>query len=546
MEIAWWRSAVIYQVYVRSFADGNGDGTGDLSGVRARLRYLADLGVDALWFSPWYPSPMADGGYDVADYRDIDPAYGTLEQAERLIAEARDVGLRTIVDIVPNHVSDQHAWFQAALDAPPGSPARQRFWFRPGRGPGGAEPPNDWSSIFGGPAWTRTKNADGTPGEWYLHLFAPEQPDLNWTHPLVWHEHEQVLQFWFDRGAAGVRIDSAGLLAKHADLPDVDPAHAPGQHVHTDRDEVHDIYRSWRRLADGYPEPRALIGEIWLPDLERLARYLRPGELHTVFNFDFLVCPWEPDRLRASIERSLHFHDQVDAPATWVLSNHDVTRPVTRYGRADTSFAFETKRAGTASDLTLGLRRARAAALLMLALPGSAYVYQGEELGLPEVEDIAPDRIQDPMHFRSGGVDPGRDGSRVPIPWSGAAPPYGFGATGDPWLPQPTTWADLTVEAQQRDPASTLRLYRAALRIRKGEPAFGDGALTWLDAPPDVLAFRRGEDVACVVNLSAGPVALPQHEEVLLASADLDDGRLGSDAAVWLRLTTTDNGWSTR
>ncbi|WP_116950285.1 glycoside hydrolase family 13 protein [Jiangella endophytica] len=539
----WWRSAVIYQVYVRSFADGNGDGTGDLAGVRAKLRYLADLGVDALWFSPWYPSPMADGGYDVADYRDIDPAYGTLRQAEQLIAEARDLGLRTIVDIVPNHVSDQHAWFQAALDSPPGSPARQRFWFRPGRGADGVEPPNDWSSIFGGSAWTRTKNADGTPGEWYLHLFAPEQPDLNWTHPLVWHEHEQILRFWFDRGAAGVRVDSAGLLAKHADLPEIDPGHAPGQHVHTDRDEVHDIYRSWRRLADGYPEPRALIGEIWLPDLERLARYLRPGELHTVFNFDFLACPWEPDRLRTSIEQSLHFHEQVSAPATWVLSNHDVTRPVTRYGRADTSFAFETKRAGTASDLVLGLRRARSAALLMFALPGSAYVYQGEELGLPEVEDIEPDRIQDPMYFRSGGVDPGRDGSRVPVPWSGSAPPYGFSpadATGETWLPQPTTWADLTVEAQQRDPASTLRLYRDALRLRKAEPALGDGTLTWLDAPADVLAFRRGDDVACVVNLSPNPVGLPAHEEVLLASADLEDGRLGSDAAVWLRLPTTD------
>ncbi|SDU62040.1 glycoside hydrolase family 13 protein [Jiangella alkaliphila] len=540
---AWWRSAVIYQVYVRSFADGNGDGTGDLAGVRARLRYLADLGVDALWFSPWYPSPMADGGYDVADYRDIDPAYGTLRQAEELIAEARELGLRTIVDIVPNHVSDQHTWFQAALDAPPGSPARQRFWFRPGRGADGAEPPNDWSSIFGGSAWTRTKNADGTPGEWYLHLFAPEQPDLNWTHPLVWHEHEQILRFWFDRGAAGVRVDSAGLLAKHADLPDLDLDHAPGQHVHTDRDEVHDIYRSWRRLADSYPEPRALIGEIWLPDLERLARYLRPGELHTVFNFDFLACPWEPDRLRASIEQSLHLHEEVGAPATWVLSNHDVTRPVTRYGRADTSFAFETKRAGTASDLILGKRRARAAALLMLALPGSAYVYQGEELGLPEVEDIDPDRIQDPMHFRSGGVDPGRDGSRVPVPWSGTAPPYGFSpddATGEPWLPQPATWADLTVEAQQADPASTLRLYRDALRVRKAAPALGDGTLTWLDTPADVLAFRRGDDVACVVNLSADPVDLPAHEEVLLASADLEDGRLDSDAAVWLRLPTHD------
>ncbi|WP_051426687.1 glycoside hydrolase family 13 protein [Jiangella gansuensis] len=545
---AWWRSAVIYQVYVRSFADGNGDGTGDLAGVRRRLPYLKDLGVDALWFNPWYPSPMADGGYDVADYRDIDPAYGTLHEAEQLIAEARDHGLRTIVDVVPNHVSDQHPWFRAALSAAPGSPSRERFWFRPGRGHAGTEPPNDWSSIFGGPAWTRTKNADGTPGEWYLHLFAPEQPDLNWTHPLVWHEHEQILRFWFDRGAAGIRIDSAGLLVKHADLPDLDHDHAPGEHVHTDRDEVHEIYRSWRRVADGYSEPRVLIGEIWLEDLERLARYLRPGELHTVFNFDFLSCPWDPRRLRKSIETSLRLHDAVGAPATWVLSNHDVTRPPTRYGRADTSFAFAAKRAGTSTDLELGLRRARAAALLSLSLPGSVYIYQGEELGLPEVEDIDPERIQDPMHARSGGVDPGRDGCRVPLPWSGDAPPYGFSpadATGHPWLPQPRDWGPLTVYAQRADPASTLSLYRTALRVRRAEPDLGDGPMSWIDSPPDVLAFRRGERFACVVNLSAHPAALPEHEEVLLSSADLDDGRLASDAAVWLRLPDRTSGTTT-
>lgn len=533
----WWRRAVIYQVYVRSFADRTGDGTGDLAGVRSRLPYLRDLGVDALWFSPWYPSPMADGGYDVADYRAIDPAYGTLAEAEQLIAEARAMGMRTIVDIVPNHVSDQHPWFRAALAARPGSPVRDRFWFRPGRGRAGEEPPNGWMSIFGGPAWTRTKNPDGTAGDWYLHLFAPEQPDLNWDHPDVRREHVEILRFWFDRGAAGVRIDSAALLAKHPDLPEIDPDHRPGEHVHVDRDELHAIYRNWRALADGYPEPRVLIGEIWLPDQQRLARYLRRDELHAAFNFDFLTCPWEPARLRDCIRTTIQVHDQVSAPATWVVSNHDVTRPVTRYGRADTSFSFAAKRAGIETDLVVGSRRARAAALLALALPGSVYIYQGEELGLPEVEDIEPDRIQDPMHFRSGGVDPGRDGARVPLPWSGHAPPYGFsppGAPAEPWLPQPADWAGLTVAAQLADPGSTLRLYRSALRIRRAEPDLRDGPIRWLESPAGVLAFRRGERFACLVNLSGRPVALPADHRPLLSSAPLDGGRLTPDTAIWL------------
>jgi alpha-glucosidase len=535
---AWWRSAAIYQVYVRSFADADGDGTGDLAGVRLRLAYLRDLGVDALWFTPWYPSPMADGGYDVADYRAIDPTFGTLAEAEALITEARALGLRTIVDIVPNHVSDQHPWFRDAIEARPGSPERERFWFRPGRGPGGDEPPNGWVSNFGGPAWTRVKDEDGTPGEWYLHLFSPEQPDLNWDHPDVRREHEDILRFWFDRGVAGVRIDSAALLVKDPGLPEVG---ASAEHPYEHRDEVHDVYRAWRRLADAYDEPRALIGEVWSADPELLSSYLRPDEMHTAFNLDFLACPWEPARLRASIDDTLRTHAAVGAPATWVLSNHDVTRPVTRYGRADTSFAFASKRAGTATDLALGRRRARAAALLALALPGSVYVYQGEELGLPEVEDIDPERIQDPMHFRSGGTDPGRDGARVPLPWSGDAPPYGFsppGTTAEAFLPQPDDWAGLTVEAQDRDPDSTLALYRAGLRLRRGEAGLGDGPMAWLDAPDGVLAFTRGDRFACVVNLSDGEVDLPPHERVLLASdpTATGTGRLSPDTAAWLRL----------
>ncbi|SDY25100.1 alpha-glucosidase [Micromonospora pattaloongensis] len=532
----WWRDAVIYQVYPRSFADGDGDGIGDLAGVRARLDHLAALGVDAVWFSPWYPSPMADAGYDVADYRDIDPVFGTLAQAGDLVSRAHAVGLRVIIDLVPNHCSAAHPWFRAALA---GGPERELFWFRPGRGPGGDLPPNDWVSNFGGPAWTRTIDPDGNPGDWYLHLFAPEQPDFNWDHPRVRAEFEEILRFWLDRGVDGIRIDSAALLVKDPLLPDADPARL---NPYTDLDGVHDIYRSWRRIADGYPGERILIGEVWLPDPARFANYLRPDELHTAFNFDFLCCPWEPDRLRAVIDETLRAHALVGAPATWVLSNHDVTRPVTRYGRAETSFSFARKREGVPTDLHRGETRARAAALLCLALPGAAYVYQGEELGLWEVEDIPYELRQDPMWHRSGHVDPGRDGCRVPLPWAGVEPPFGFSpayATAAPWLPQPPEWKDRTVQAQEGDPHSMLELYRSALRIRRSEPALGDGTLRWLPAADDVLAFARDGEavaVACVVNLSDRSVPLPAYESCLLTSGPLDGELLPPDTAAWLRV----------
>ncbi|MCF2528003.1 glycoside hydrolase family 13 protein [Yinghuangia soli] len=542
-ETPWWRSAVIYQVYPRSFADGDGDGTGDLAGVRQKLPYLAELGVDALWFNPWYPSPMADGGYDVADYRGVAPEFGTLAGAEKLMADALELGIRTIVDIVPNHVSSEHPWFRAAA-ADPAAPERELFWFRPGRGPDGELPPNNWTSEFHGPAWTRTTDPDGTPGDWYLNLFDSRQPDLNWAHPAVRAEHEDVLRFWFDRGASGVRIDSAALLEKDPALPDlVGPAGAPqeGGHPYIDRDGLHAIYRSWRRIADSYPDPRVLIGEIWLPDHERFARYLRSDEIHTAFNFGFLTCPWDADRLRDSIEETLAAHAPVSAPATWVLANHDVTRTVTRYGREDTSFGFAAKARGVPTDLELGTRRARAAALLTLALPGAVYIYQGEELGLPEVEDIPADQLQDPMALRSGGVSPGRDGCRVPLPWSGDAPPYGFGpaeSAARPWLPQPDDWAPRTAAAQDGDPDSMLELYRTAIRLRRAEPALGDGTLAWLpDAAPQTLAFRRGDRFACVVNLGPTPVALPRHDAVLVASGPMAaGGELPADTAAWLRM----------
>ncbi|WP_329240098.1 glycoside hydrolase family 13 protein [Actinoallomurus sp. NBC_01490] len=515
MQEAWWRGAAIYQVYLRSFADGNGDGLGDLAGLRGRLDYLSKLGIDAIWLNPWYPSPMSDGGYDVADYRSIEPIFGTLAEAEKLIQEAHERDIKIIIDVVPNHSSDQSAWFQEALAAGPGSPMRERFWFRSGHREG---PPNDWQSIFGGPAWTQVPD-----GEWYLHLFAPEQPDFNWNSPAVREEFLDVLRFWLDRGVDGVRIDSAAVLIKD---PDAEP---DGLDPYTDRDGVHEIYREWRRVSDTYPG-RFLIGEVWLPDQERFARYLRPDELHTAFNFDFLSCPWDPAALRRVIDDTLATHVPIGAPPTWVLSNHDVTRPVTRYGRPDTSFDHGDRKHGMTSDRELGVRRARAAALLAMALPGGVYVYQGEELGLPEVEDIPDALLQDPIWARSGHTDRGRDGCRVPLPWSGDAPPYGYG--GEPWLPQPADWGPLTVEAQEADPSSMLNLYRTALRIRR--ESLGDGTLTWLPLGEEVLAFTRDSGLTCVVNLGREPVRLPEHQRIRLASDEVDGDLLPADTAVWL------------
>jgi alpha-glucosidase len=542
---AWWREAVVYQVYIRSFGDGDGDGNGDIAGLRSRLTYLVDLGVDALWINPWYPSPMADGGYDVADYRDIAPIFGTMDEAEALVRDAHELGLRLMLDIVPNHTSDQHPWFTAALKAGPGSPERQRYIFRRGRGrgPGGDRPPNDWHSVFGGEAWTRVTEADGGPGEWYLHLFTPEQPDLNWNDPRTREAFEDILRFWFDRGVDGFRIDVAHSLIKQEDLPDLGDRFGllPSiDHPHWDRDEVHDVYRGWRRLADSYDPPRVFVAEAWLDDPERMARYVRPDELHTTFNFVFLESPWRADAVRSAVTRSLAEQGAVGAPVVWVLSNHDVARHVSRFARDqhDVVGSNLDHLLGRSADLALGLRRARAAALLMLALPGSVYLYQGEELGLPEVEDLPTEHITDPTWRRSGETVRGRDGCRVPLPWSGDAPPFGF-STDDaatPWLPQPAGWRERTVEALDGDPSSILNLYRSALHFRGELPALGDGTLTWLDTDSEVLAFTRAPGFACVVNFGSSPVGLPIAGQVLLCSdAEAEDGVVLPHSAVWLR-----------
>lgn len=547
-DTSWWRSAVVYQIYPRSFADGSGDGIGDIAGIRAHLSYLAGLGVDAIWINPWYPSPMADAGYDVSDYRDIEPVFGTLADAEALLREARAAGLRVILDIVPNHTSDRHRFFVEALAAAPGSPERERFYFRDGRGEHGDLPPNDWQSEFGGPAWSRVVDADGTPGQWYLRLFAPGQPDVNWNHPDIVAEFDETLRFWFDRGVDGFRIDVAHGLVKDEGLRNVDgmpfplPDDTPEgvEHPHWDQPGVHDIFRHWRAVADSYDPPRAYCGEIWVGRDHRLTAYLRPDELHTAFNFNHLLCPWSADALRDEIDRTIGAHAQVGAPATWVLGNHDVCRPVSRFARpqelTQPMDRFLSHFIDRPADVEAGRRRARAAALLSLALPGGAYVYQGEELGLPEAEEIPWEAMQDPMVEGTGRTNRGRDGCRVPIPWTRSGESHGFSPEGSaaPWLPQPESWGGLSVEAQEGVEGSTLELYRRALHVRREQAALGDGSLTWLDAPAGVLAFRREPGLACWVNIGAGPAPLPEGE-VLVATDDVADRRLPVDAAVWLR-----------
>jgi alpha-glucosidase len=527
----WWRTAAIYEIYVRSFADANGDGIGDLAGIRNRLPYLQELGVDALWLSPWYVSPMADAGYDVADYRDIDPAYGTLREAQELIAAAHERGLRIIVDLVPNHCSTEHPWFRAALA---GGPERDRFWFRPGRGDQGEQPPNDWQSYFGGPAWTRITEPDGTPGPWYLHMFAPQQPDLNWSNADVVADFDDILRFWLDCGVDGFRVDVAHGLVKQDGLPDAGPDPDPTNLPYQDRDGVHEIYRRWRQLADTYPGERVFVGEVWLPTPAQLVRYLRPDEMHSAFNFDLLCSAWEPEAIQRVIVDTLATHARAGAPPTWVLSNHDTIRHVTRYGRVDTAFEMNNKRHGAWTDLDLGLRRARAAALLTLALPGSVYLYQGDELGLPEVEDIPPDQLQDPTWERSGFTDRGRDGCRVPLPWSGDEPPFGFSpaAATDPWLPQPPAWKTLTVQALSNDPASTLALYRRALALRRNLLSDLPESLDRIDLVNDTLTITRGERFICTVNFAPVPAPLPTPGTVLLASDVIGDA-IPPYACVW-------------
>ncbi|CAM5602931.1 Glycoside hydrolase family 13 protein OS=Streptomyces alboniger OX=132473 GN=CP975_09845 PE=4 SV=1 [Streptomyces alboniger] len=542
----WWRQAVFYQIYPRSFADSDGDGIGDIPGITSRLPHLADLGVDAVWLSPFYPSQLADGGYDVADHRDVDPRLGTLDDFDAMVREAGRLGLKIMVDIVPNHSSDQHVWFQEALAAAPGSAARERYVFRAGRGRDGELPPTDWPSSFGGPAWTRVPD-----GQWYLHLYAPQQPDFNWDNPEVREDFRRTLRFWSDRGVAGFRVDVAHGLAKdlRAPLRDLgeqrsyqpDALPDDGSHPLWDRDAVHEIYRGWRQVFNAYDPPRFAVAEAWVRTSRRTA-YASADGLGQAFNFDFLGARLDATELHGIIGSALADARAAGATSTWVLSNHDVVRHVSRYAlpgdstKRDIEAWLLTDGREPAPDLPSGVRKARAAALLMLALPGSAYVYQGEELGLPEVADLDHADLRDPMWIRSGGRVKGRDGCRVPLPWTREGVSFGFGPGGS-WLPQPADWGRYAAEAQRGAEGSFLELYREALRLRRTLVA--DEALEWVGPPEGtrrgLLHFARAGGWHTVSNLSDEAVALPPGEVLLASEPPAGDGLLPPWTTVWLR-----------
>ncbi|WP_062466552.1 glycoside hydrolase family 13 protein [Demequina maris] len=540
----WWRSSVIYQIYPRSFADSNGTGVGDLRGITARLDSLADLGVDAIWLSPFYRSPQRDAGYDVSDFRDVDPLFGTLEDFDAMVARAHELGLRVVADIVPNHSSSDHPWFQAALAAAPGSPERARYMFRDGKGENGELPPNNWESVFGGPMWTRVTEADGTPGQWYLHIFDPSQPDFNWELEEVRAEFDDVLRFWLDRGVDGFRVDVAHGLIKADGLPDFvqadDEASMGGgaatQSPYWAQDGVHEVWRRWRRIVDEYDGDRILAAEAWVYPLDFMANWVRPDEMHQTFNFGYMETGWDAAALRAVIDDSIATFGAVGAPSTWVLSNHDMIRHATRLSLGEDTPQGHGVGPETPGlpDIDEGIRRARAASLLMLSLPGGAYLYQGEELGLPEAVDIPGHARQDPTWHRTEGERYGRDGCRVPLPWEADAPAYGFSPTGDAWLPQPEIYGVLARDAQLGTEGSTLEMYRAALRLRHELGlGTGTGAVTWDETPEGVLAHRVG-DVHIVANVSGEP--FPVEGEVLVSSHALEDGMLPKDATIWVRV----------
>jgi len=551
-ERPWWRDAVTYQIYIRSFADSNGDGIGDVEGIRSRLPYLKELGVDAIWITPWYPSPQNDHGYDVSDYMDIEPQYGTLADAEKLIKETHDHGIKFIVDVVPNHTSDQHKWFQAALKAAPGSPERDRYMFRDGKGPNGDLPPNNWEAVFGGCAWERVIEADGKPGQWYLHLFAIEQPDLNWENPEVRSHLEDVLKFWLDRGVDGFRIDVAHGMVKYPGLPDIPEVNttsemlAPHERPFWDQEGVHEIYRSWRKILDSYPGDRMAVAEAWVSPAARIARYVRADELQNSFNFEMLTTLWKADEIKAKIDNSMAALVEVGAPPSWVFNNHDVVRSIDRLdlGLTNNGESTFTRQGDPAKfNIARGTLRAKSATLMTLALPGGTYLYQGEELGLPEVRDLPEDRLTDPRWKMSGYKDRGRDGCRVPLPWK-TEPTGGFGfSTNDlleldqAWLPMSPWMGNFSAESQDGVAGSTLTMYRQALALRKLEEGLGDGPMTWIEAGKDVVAFSRPGNFACYINFGAA-IEIPAGAKVLISSGPLEGNFIPTDTAVWLRVNS--------
>lgn len=540
MTSPWWHDAVVYQIYPRSFADSNNDGEGDFVGITARLEHVASLGVDAVWFSPFYKSPNRDGGYDVSNPREVDPRFGTLDDFKQMMNRADELGLKVIVDLVPNHFSDKHQWFQAALAAAPNSAERRRFHFYDGRGESGELPPNNWESVFGGPSWTRVNEPNGRPGQWYLHLFDSSQPDLNWDNPEVNEDFEKTIKFWLDLGVAGFRIDVAHGLAKEQiyqdhpdpvaltaalrlDVTDMDPDYRKQLLTDIpffDRDGVHQIYRGWRKIIDTYPGDRFFVAEAWVYPTSRAVRYVRPDELHQIFNFDFLTIEWDAAKIKSAVERVTTEFANVTAPPTWVLDNHDSPRVASRLGGGE-----------------VGLQKARALAMITQALPGNLYIYQGEELGLEDAPVAAADR-QDPIFFRTNGQQLGRDGVRVPLPWQGDEPPFGFSASKS-WLPQPASWRDLTVAAQNEKADSTLNLYRKLLRLRRSHPALGGlTEINWIESEPGILRFERNPGFELVANTTSTSYKFTTSKQVLVSSSPIEitgeEITVPSNSTVWL------------
>ena len=538
----WWRTAVIYQIYPRSFADGNGDGIGDLVGTTARLESLRSLGIDAIWFSPFFKSPQKDAGYDVADYKTIDPLFGSNEEFYELLSNAHSLGLRIIVDIVPNHSSDQHELFQAALKAAPGSPQREMYIFRDGKGANGELPPNNWESVFGGNAWTRTTNPDGTPGQWYLHIFDSSQPDFNWENPKVTELFEDILSFWLDKGVDGFRIDVAHGLVKEVGLPDVKAGatHVVDQTEHPfwGQEGVHDIIRGWRKLLNRYDD-RAMCAEAWVLPLSRMAKWVREDEYHQTFNFGYLETPWEKNALEKVVTESLKEFGKVGAPSTWVLSNHDTIRHTSKYGVP--SIPLHGQGIGPDSeqpDEAMGLRKARAASAFMLGLPGGAYIYQGEELGLPEHTMLEGKYRQDPTWFRTNGEKVGRDGCRVPLPWeANGGPSFGFNTTGKSWLPAPASFKRYARDAQEGVAGSTLELYKRLIKERK-EFALGSGEFRFAPeySSESTLGYINN-GVLVIANFGPDSVNVPAGKLLVTTQHDLTvEGVLEHDQTAWIKL----------
>lgn len=540
----WWSDAVVYQIYPRSFSDANGDGVGDLNGILSKIDYLDDLGVDAIWLSPFYPSPLKDGGYDVADYRDVDSVIGTIQEFDKLVSAAHKRNIKIIIDIVPNHTSNQHPWFKEALNSEPGSAARNRYVFRKGKGKDFGTPPTNWLSNFGGSAWQPCGD-----GWYYLHLFSKEQPDLNWDNPEVREEFLSILKFWSDKGVDGFRIDVSHALAKDLKDPLRDRLHpeievpeaTDGSDPLWDRNEVHEIYRGWRKVFNQYNPPRFAVGETWSPFSDRVFQYARKDELGSVFDFSLLKTAWGREQYREVINRTYASARSVESAPTWVLSNHDVPRVASRLGLPEGIRVEDWVTSNGTNpqiDEVSAAKRARSAAMMILFLPGTAFLYQGEELGLPEDVELKPDEIQDPLWEDSGHKNKGRDGARVPLPWSMASSSFGFNTTGKSWLPQPAWWGKFSVAVERNDSNSFLSLYRAAIALRKEVLAKSSYSYKWgSENDTRILHLIRGS-IHMIINFSQEDVALPENARILLISDTPSTQKIKivrPECAVWFR-----------